>query len=136
MFLVVVGTALPIWTYDGFVFAEVCLKVVGMMGFLQGLPLRAAEALSDNILQADVERQHPWHLSDDETDASLLGLLYNWHVSLLFYTLFQILHLYAKPIAFVSKASMLLLKMFCNIISSLEESVPTHFAQELCVLLV
>ena len=62
MFLVVVATALPIWTYEGFVFAEVCLVAVGTIGFLQGLPPRAAEALYGNILQAGVERQQPWHL--------------------------------------------------------------------------
>ena len=67
MFLVVVGTALPIWTYESFVFAGVCLVVVRTIGFLQGLPPRATEAVLDNILQADNERQHPWHLSDDET---------------------------------------------------------------------
>ena len=58
---------------------------------------KAAEALSNNILQAVVQRQHPWHLSDNRTEASRLNLLYNWRVPALFYRLLQISHLYAKP---------------------------------------
>ena len=88
MFLVVVGTAHPIWTYKSFLFPKVCLVVVGTIGgFFQGLPPRAAEALLDNILPADIERQYPWHLSDDETESYHLSLLYNWHVYPLFCTL-------------------------------------------------
>ena len=55
--------------------------------FLQGLPPRATKALLDTILQADNERQHPWYLSDDETESYHLSLLYNWHVSPLYCTL-------------------------------------------------
>ena len=49
--VVLVGTVLPIWTYEGLVFAEVYPCVVERICFLQELPPRDMEALSYCDLQ-------------------------------------------------------------------------------------